>query len=225
MTTDPDRRREPCRVCGRIPHEGFALCFCCATVAGQLRMPLVPVLAMSDYGVGDRMHRLLRGYKDAPNPEAREARTSALAALVELWLAENMEVLRTRLAGGWDLVTTVPSTCGRAASPVDALVERVAGLADLHRSLLARGDDHLGHLLAARRGYVLSPAAEVRDLRARTVLVFDDSVTTGARAQSAAAALREGGARVTGILAVGRALAARAPRRPRLRAAAEPPLG
>ena len=39
------------------------------------------------------------------------------------------------------------------------------------------------------------------------VLVFDDSVTTGARAQSAAAALRLAGARVVGILAVGRALA------------------
>jgi adenine/guanine phosphoribosyltransferase-like PRPP-binding protein len=37
------------------------------------------------------------------------------------------------------------------------------------------------------------------------VLVFDDSVTTGARSQSAAAALRMSGAHVVGILVVGRA--------------------
>jgi orotate phosphoribosyltransferase len=36
--------------------------------------------------------------------------------------------------------------------------------------------------------------------------VFDDSITTGSRAQSAAAALRMAGAQVVGILAVGRAV-------------------
>ncbi len=150
-----------------------------------------------------------------PTPEAREARTSALAALVELWLAEHSERVRTRFGCGWDLVATVPSTCGRARSPADALVERVPMLAELRLPVLTCGNDRLGHLSAARRGYVLSPALDRRVLRDRTVLVFDDSVTTGSRAQSAAAALRDGGARVTGILAVGRALGAGPPHRAR----------
>jgi predicted amidophosphoribosyltransferase len=207
-----------CGVCGGTRHGGFALCFCCTAVVEQLRLPLVPVVAMAEYRLGDRMHRLLRGYKDAPSLVAREARTAALAALVELWLGANEESLRVRFSGGWDLVTTVPSSRGRVGSPADALVERVLSLADATRSLLVRGDERLGHLVAARRGYVLSPDVESRALADKSVLVFDDSVTTGARAQSAAAALRTVGVRVKGILVVGRALGAgswrtRVPRR------------
>jgi hypothetical protein len=187
---------------------GFALCFCCTAIVEQLGMPLVPVVAMTDYRIGDRMHRLLRGYKDAPTAATREARTAALGALVQLWLVANAESLRVRFASGWDLVTTVPSTCGRVGSPADALAGAVPALAALHRPVLARGPDHLGHLSAARRGFALASGSEYADLRAHRLLVFDDTVVTGARAQSAAAALRGGGIRVVGILVVGRALGA-----------------
>ena len=47
------------------------------------------------------------------------------------------------------------------------------------------------------------------------VLVFDDTSTTGAAAQSAAATLRLAGARVVGSLVMGRALAAVTPDRER----------
>jgi predicted amidophosphoribosyltransferase len=213
MATDLADRSDiaTCRVCGRLHSGGFALCFCCATIVEQLRMPLVPVVAMADYRIGDRLHRLLRGYKDAPSPAARHARTSALAALVELWLESNADVLRARFVD-WDLVTTVPSTCGRVGSPVDALAGAVPGLAALHRSsVLSPGTDRVGHLRAARRGYVVSASIGRRGLRGRRILVLDDTVVTGARAQSAAAALRAGGARVSGILAVGRVLGTHAP--------------
>jgi predicted amidophosphoribosyltransferase len=40
-----------------------------------------------------------------------------------------------------------------------------------------------------------------------SVLIFDDTTTTGAAVQSAAAALRLAGARVVGALVMGRALA------------------
>ena len=95
------------------PPRGFAHCFCCTTIVEQLAMPLVPVVAMTEYRIGDRMHGLLRGYKDAPSTEARASRRSALAALVELWLAANGDAVRARFSGGWDLVTAVPSSCGR----------------------------------------------------------------------------------------------------------------
>ena len=48
------------------------------------------------------------------------------------------------------------------------------------------------------------PAVDRESLRDRRVLVFDDSITTGARAQSAGAALRMAGADVIGVVAVGR---------------------
>lgn len=188
-------------------------------------MPLAPVVAMTEYRIGDRMHGLLRGYKDAPSVEARAARRSALTALVELWLSANEDTLRARFSGGWDLVTTVPSSCGRAGSPADALVEAVPGLAELDRPLLVRGDEPLGHLVASRRGYVASSELERRALAARRILVFDDTVTTGARAQSAAAALRECGAKVAGILVVGRVLGVESRRCGTVRGAPEVGLG
>jgi len=55
--------------------------------------------------------------------------------------------------------------------------------------------------------------------------VFDDTVTTGARAQSAAAALRECGARVAGILVVGRVLGIEPRQRVSLKGATEVGLG
>jgi predicted amidophosphoribosyltransferase len=70
-----------------------------------------------------------------------------------------------------------------------------------------RGPEATGHLRAARRGFEVPSSVDKESLRRRRVLVFDDSITTGARAQSAAAALRMAGADVVGVVAVGRVVA------------------
>lgn len=75
------------------------------------------------------------------------------------------------------------------------------------RQLLGRGSGAVDHLCAARDGFIIHPSVDRAVLRRSAVPVFDDTVTTGARAQSAATDLRLVGARVVGILAVGRALA------------------
>jgi len=193
----------PCRVCAGPSHAGFALCFCCATLVHQLRMPLAPVVAMVRYRVGDRMHRRLRGYKDAPLAEVRHACADHLADLVATWLTANGPGLDRRF-GPWDLVVTVPSSARPGGTPVDALVAQVPDLARRHRHLLVRGPERTGHLQAARKGFEVLPAVDRRWLRTRRAVVFDDSFTTGARAQSAVAALRGVGARVVGVVAVGR---------------------
>jgi predicted amidophosphoribosyltransferase len=197
-------RVQACPVCAGSPHPGFALCYCCATLVRQLRLPLVPVVAVVEYRTGDRLHRLLRGYKDAPVAEARTACADTLAGLVTAWWATNGPPFPRPAGPPFDLVATVPSSHRPVGAPVDALVARVPVLARHHRSLLVRGPDPVDHLRAARRGFV--PAAGCRGgvLAGRRVLVVDDSVTTGARAQSAAAALRAAGATVSGVLCVGR---------------------
>jgi len=55
--------------------------------------------------------------------------------------------------------------------------------------VMARGTEPLGHLRASRRGFRL-----VAPVAGRRVLVVDDTYTSGARSQSAAAALASGGA-------------------------------
>ncbi|MBV8463526.1 MAG: hypothetical protein JO368_09550 [Acidimicrobiales bacterium] len=187
-------------MCGEPTRFGRADCFCCATLASQLGTRLVPVIATFDYVVGDRQHRLLRGYKDGPQP-LRGVRASALARRLGDWLTSGGG---DALFGGWDVVTTVPSS-RRGGAPAEAIASRVPELHDRLERLLVRGPDSTDHLRAARRGFLLSAHGSSGRARGARILLFDDSITTGARAQSAAYALGSAGHPVVGILAVGRA--------------------
>lgn len=176
-------------------------------------MPLAPVTAVTSYRLGDAMHRLLRGYKDASLSDVRSDYTAQLAHMVTRWMCQNRDHLLARTQGPWDIVVGVPSSKRPAGSPVDALVDAVPLLAPCHRALLARGAEPTDHLVASPRGFVVETSSgkarvpfcgTVRSLRA---LVFDDSFITGARAQSAVGALRSAGLRVAGVLVVGRVVA------------------
>lgn len=207
-STGPPVRPGDCRVCGAATHGPFALCFCCTLLVGQLRMPLVPLVAAVDYRVHDGIHRRLRSYKDAFVAEQRRVYRQDLAGLIGPWMASSGPGLRRRFGSGWDVVTTVPSSRRPAGSPVDAVIDEVPQLRALRRPLLVLGPCPTDHLVAGRKGFELARGVDPSWLRGRSVLVMDDSVTTGARAQSAAAALRIGGARVPGIVVIGRAVAA-----------------
>jgi predicted amidophosphoribosyltransferase len=197
-----------CRVCDGPTQPGFGLCFCCSTVVGQLQMPLAPVTAVTAYRVGDKMHRLLRGYKDASSIDARSAYEERLAAILRRWLGEHRGSLLARTGGPWDLTTGVPSSHRPIGIPVDTLIRAVPELARTHRRLLVRGSEPTDHLVASRRGFAVAPDGEPGDrARGLRALVVDDSFTTGARAQSAVAALRMAGIRVAGVLVVGRVVA------------------
>lgn len=193
-----------CRFCEAHTSPAFALCFCCATLVRQLQMPLVPLVAAVEFRLGDAMHRRLRGYKDAPVAELRSACTVQLAALLDGWLTSGPPPARLPDPSDWDLVVTVPSSCRPEGDPVAAVVEATPTLAARHRPLLMRGPVPTAHLRAARQGFVLRPDADLGQLRHQAVVVVDDSVITGARSQSAAAALRLQGADVVGAVAVGR---------------------
>jgi predicted amidophosphoribosyltransferase len=199
-----------CHVCGTPTSSRFDDCYCCSTVRAQLAMSLVPVATVGDYVVGDATHRLLRGYKDGPTSAHCDLRARAIALRVEDWLDERMA------DASWlwrcDVVTAVPSSHRAGESPAGSLATRVPQLAARYRSLLERGPASTGHLQASRRGFAVMECVDADWLGRQRVLVFDDSLTTGARAQSAAFALRWAGTIVIGILAVGRAR--RSPARP-----------
>ncbi len=197
-------RGTSCGICGAPAAPGFALCFCCGILVRQLRMPLVPIVPIADYRFGDPLHRRLRSYKDAPVAETRESCVRWLGAMAEAWLVAVGTAGRARALGDWNLVATVPSSARPSGVPVDAVVRCLPSLACRHRTLLVRGPEPTGHLRAARGGFALGPGLDRDRLRGEAVLVVEDSVVTGARAQSAAAALRLAGARVTGVLALGR---------------------
>jgi len=197
-----------CKVCDGPTQPGFGLCFCCSTLVGQLQMPLAPVTAVTSYRVGDKMHRLLRGYKDASSVDARSAYQVRLAAILRRWLGDHRERLLNRTGGPWDLTVGVPSSNRPIGTPVDTLIQAVPDLARTHRRLLVRGTAPTDHLVASRLGFAVVPDREAgHRTRALRALMVDDSFTTGARAQSAAAALRMAGIQVAGVLVVGRVVA------------------
>jgi len=201
------RETAGCRVCGRATgpdgDEGrLPVCFCCRTLAGQLGLPLVPLVAITEYRVGDATHRRLRAYKDAPVAEARERCRAELVAELARHCADPSTGL-----GAWSVVTTVPSSNRPGGAPAERLVDGVPQLAERHLRLLVRGRGSGGHLQAGRDVFTPDIGVDRAGLADLSVLVFDDTTTTGAAVQSAAAALRLAGARVVGALVMGRALA------------------
>jgi adenine/guanine phosphoribosyltransferase-like PRPP-binding protein len=193
-----------CCVCRAPTRRPFPLCFCCSTVSRQLRLPLVPVATVADYRLGDPLHRCLRGYKDAPLAEARRVHVLRLQAMLGGWVATDL--IRPRFGGRWDSVVTVPSSRRPAGAPVDAVVAGVGGLGSRLVPALVRGPTPTDHLVASRGGFAAADAIDPDWHRGRRVLVVDDTLITGARAQSAAATLRLLGAEVVGVLVLGRVL-------------------
>jgi hypothetical protein len=170
-------------------------------------MPLVPVVSMTTYRLGDEMHRTLRRYKDDPSASTRHRAVDRCAAMLAAFVDRNREGIEALTGGPWDTVVTVPSSTRPGRSPVDAVVSEVGSLTVAHRPLLIRGPGRLDHLRPSRSGFVVDPQVDVAPLGRHRALVVDDSYTTGARAQSAATALRLVGIRVGAILALGRVIA------------------
>ena len=190
-----------CHVCGLAASGRFALCFCCDTLVRQLRLPLVPVVAMASCRVGDALHLCLRGYKDAPVDEVRRRHRDRLARSAERWLADHGAEAAHRFGSSWDVVVTVPSSRRPSGAPVDSVVSRVRPLADRSIPALVRGPRPTGHLRADRAGFALAPGCPIGPTD--RIVVVDDTLVTGARPQSAAAVLRLAGLRVVGILCLG----------------------
>ena len=164
-------------------------------------------MVVADYRVGDTGHARLRGYKDAPTAAARDLHRDAVVRELASWMSAGGGTAVDRL-GPWAVVTPVPSTRRPGPPPAGRLLDEVPALAARHLDLLGRGRGATHHLVACRYGFAPLPGVDRSFLDGLPVLVFDDSVTTGARSQSAAATLRLAGARVVGVLAVGRALPA-----------------
>jgi phosphoribosylpyrophosphate synthetase len=111
----------------------------------------------------------------------------------------------SRLLGGAPtMVATVPST--RAVPrpgehPLSRAVQRVEVLRPLYRSVLVRGPGPADHRLASDRAFVVTG-----DVRGHRILLVEDTFTSGARAQSAASALRLRGAAAVAVVPVGRVI-------------------
>ena len=177
-------------------------------VRRQLGTELTRAVPISLFAPGSLLHELLVGYKAAPSRLAREERRAQLSRLLGEFLSLHLRCLAAPALGQHadSLVVPVPSSSPPRPSwggehpligVVAVAIATEPGLA--LAPMLVRGTEPLGHLRASRRGFrLVAPVAD------RRVLVVDDTYTSGARSQSAALALAEGGAHVIAIVPIGR---------------------
>jgi predicted amidophosphoribosyltransferase len=200
----PRRGPDVCDVCFNFT-KGYTRCYACSH--GQRWLDAVAPIS---YSVArEQLHHALGGYKRLSGEIARRF-TVELAALLWRHLAQHEPcVAHAARAGGaragqFDLVTTVPSSDPErdAGHPLHRIVgELVAATRHRYERLLkpvaANATTHEFHL---------GRFEPMRTLNGTSVLLIDDTWTTGANAQSAAAVLKSAGASRVAAVVIGRHL-------------------
>jgi hypothetical protein len=200
-----------CLVCCGPSLVGWRVCFACRWVGLRLGLPLAPVLPVRLCPIPSPLYAVLMGYKEAPVAEARHRFAPMVRQLFDDFLADHAPCASAAADGPVELAFPVPST----ARPGGAPLEGLEGLARTVRTrlptarwspgLLVRTRAPLGHMWPDAGAFEV-PAAAHGSVGGRCVVLLDDTYVSGARAQSAAGALRLAGARGVAIVALGRVL-------------------
>lgn len=188
-----------CEVCFNLT-DGYPRCYACAH--GQ---QWLDVVAPISYSVArEQLHHALASYKRLTGEPARRLRAELAAVLWRHLAAHERCVARGAGAEAFQLVTTVPSGERRRDEhhPLRWIVGELIGPTRArHERLLERSD-----VAAEPRAFHPERFRVRRQLHGETVLLLDDTWTTGASAQSAAAALRTAGAGAIASVVIGRHL-------------------
>jgi predicted amidophosphoribosyltransferase len=186
-----------CEVCLTFT-SGFSRCYRCA-VDPQFVDAVLPISYSVHFG---QLHNALHGYKRRESPVSRRLRLE-LAAVLWRFLTTHEPCLAQRVGvEEFEVVTTVPSGLAERDEqhPLRHIVcEVVTPTSTRYERLLTRSA-----ALAAPRVVDLAKFEVHAQLTGRSVLLIDDTWTTGSSIQSAAAALRQAGAATVGVVVIGR---------------------
>ena len=195
------------------PRRGPAVCPLCFDLLGgdggcyscAHGGPPLDAMAPVSYSVaGEQLHHTLVSYKRMWGEPARHFRFG-LAAVLWRHLACHEHCLAQAAGVGGDafaVVTTVPSSRRERAHthPLQQLVGDLVGPArGRYARVLERSEAP-----ADPHRFSESKYAARRDLAGQSILLIDDTWTTGANARSAAAALKAAGAGAVAALVIGR---------------------
>ena len=189
-----------CEVCGTGVVGGWPRCFQCNDARQKLDAVADVVDFVSLAVKGEQLAYELWKYKSQPG-RAQSEIGLRLAALLWRWLMGHEEcLLRATACASFPIVTTVPSGTGRSGEhPLEHIVKAVIpSTRDRYRTLLrANSNGPTGRVFDTGR-WIAEP------LSGESVLVIDDTWTTGSHAQSAAAAVKAAGAGIVGVVGIGR---------------------
>ena len=188
-----------CNVCFNFTR-GYERCYACAH--GEVWLDAVAPIS---YSVArEQLHHALARYKRLGGDVARRLRVE-LAAVLWRFLAEHERcVARAARTPAFELVTTVPSSDRERdeSHPLRWIVGEVsAPTRDRYERLL-----HRSHAQVDARTFDQHKYDATRTLNNESVLLIDDTWTTGANAESAAAALKAAGSGSVAAVVIGRHL-------------------
>lgn len=191
-----------CDRCHNHPTAGFSRCYSCSQIEGQVSRPCPLIVPVSLYEIPSQLHHYLRHYKSGIYPEREHEFSLNVASLLCYFLGQHRACIAAASGGDWEVITSVPSSSGRQGEhPLVTALRRVPSVFTTYEALLGQGPVQVGHNKASDGGF-----RSTRKLTGERVLIIDDTFTSGARAQSAASALSNGGAEVVAIVPIGRVI-------------------
>ena len=202
FTVVPPEGEGVCVVCHGAPNPGYRLCYSCQETIAQVTHPVQLVVPISLSRVGEQLHHVLRSYKNVRVPDLRWKFRAQVAATVGLFLDNHSPCISAAAGRSWDAVTVVPSSTGREGThPLITTLRMIKSWDQDLVETLSKGRVEIGHTRADDEGFdVIAPVA------GRSFLLIDDTLTSGARVQSAATALQIAGAQVVGAVVIGRVM-------------------
>lgn len=177
---------------------GYRYCYACT----QQPASLDAFLPISYSVAHEQLHHALAGYKRHNGSAARRLAVQLAAVLWRFLDVHETCLTRAAGVGSFSVVTTVPSGDHERdrAHPLRWIVGDVVGVTrDRHRRLLKRSSCQVAPRAFAPERFMTEPS-----LSGEAVLLIDDMWTTGANAQSAAAALKAAGAGPVAAVVIGR---------------------
>jgi|SRR5579884_225122 len=177
---------------------GFRRCYACSHGEQHLA-----AFAPVSYSIGhEQLHNALWSYKRLAGPRAEHAALMLSAILWRFLAVHEPCVAHAAGTAGFDVVTTVPS--GDPERDEQHPLRRIVGeLVGPTRGRYARLLRRTEKEVVPRR-FDAGRYRSVQALGGEDVLLIDDTWTTGASAQSAAAALRRAGAGTVAAVVIGR---------------------
>jgi predicted amidophosphoribosyltransferase len=194
-------RRGP-NVCSRCFNftDGYTRCYACTHCESWLDA-VCPI----SYSVAhEQLHHALKGYKRLSGDTARRLQVEIAALLWRHLSGHERCIARVAQTDRFDLITTVPSgdTARDDSHPLRQIVRDLVGpTRSRHERLLKRSTK-----VVNTRAFDHQKYESTRALSGESVLLIDDTWTTGTNAQSAAAALKNAGAGPVGAVVIGRHL-------------------
>ena len=215
----PDPGPGVCAICRGPAAAGQLVCFACRLVARRLGLPLAPVVPVRLCPLPSPLYAVLLGYKESPVAEARLRFGAIVRALLRIVprsatpAGSRPRSAARSTSSRWSRRPTAPGPAplGARRRPRRATSAPPSRRARWAPALLRRADHLAGHrpwrhMRPDPAAFTVRTGTGTRPSPARGSLLLDDTYVSGARSQSAAAALRRAGARDVLIVPLGRVL-------------------